>query len=76
MKNLTRLTQNKALNETLFAIADNAALRSAGVPREQAERITLSGNFHELKRSRSLCCFAPIEDGYCSYCGIETDNLL
>jgi len=69
---MKQLSSHKALNKTLSAIYNHAAIVGAKIPVYQADAI-IFGETNDRERKRSKCCNATIEGGCCSDCLTQID---
>jgi hypothetical protein len=69
---MKQLSSHKALNKTLSAIYNHAAIVGAKIPVYQADAI-IFGKTNDRERKRSKCCNATIEGGCCSDCWTQID---
>jgi len=69
---MKQLSSHKALNKTLSAIYNHAAIVGAKIPVYQADAI-IFGETNDQERKRSKCCNATIEGGCCSDCWTQID---
>jgi len=69
---MKQLSSHKALNKTLSAIYNHAAIVGAKIPVYQADAI-IFGETNSRDRKRSKCCNATIEGGCCSDCWTQID---
>ena len=74
---MKQLSSHKALNKTLSAIYNHAAIVGAKIPVYQADAIifgeTNPDSYRGQERKRSKCCNATIEGGCCSDCWTQID---
>jgi len=69
---MKQLSSHKALNKTLSAIYNHAAIVGAKIPVYQADAI-IFGETNSRDHKRSKCCNATIEGGCCSDCWTQID---
>jgi len=69
---MKQLSSHKALNKTLSAIYNHAAIVGAKIPVYQADAI-IFGETNDRDRKQSKCCNATIEGGCCSDCWTQID---